>query len=237
MKRVLLLALVLLPQMTWGALPPGSFITSGPTQDKKIALTFDDGPGLESEQFLPLLDKYQVKATFFMLAEQAKLRPKIARQIADKGHEIGSHTYNHVNYLKHYRDLVKTSGSEDKAAAQAKKDLVEDMNKSRKIIEEATGQRLKVLRMPHGIDRPWIKEAARETGFVLVNWTYGSDWVKQDDEKSRREYINAVKPGAILLFHDGGRNRKKSIALTEAVLKYAKENGFEVVSVGELLGL
>jgi peptidoglycan/xylan/chitin deacetylase (PgdA/CDA1 family) len=91
--------------------------------------------------------------------------------------------------------------------------------------------------MPHGIDRPWIKEAAKETGFILVNWTYGADWLSTPEDQLEKSYINAIEPGAIFLFHDGGSKRDKSLKLTEAVIKAAQEQGYQIVPVGELLGI
>jgi len=238
MKPRHLLALAFAVPLMMSARPkPGDFITSGPASAKKVALTFDDGPGPQTARYLELLDNYGVKATFFMLAEQVKYRPKIAREVAEKGHEIASHTYNHTNYLTVYKAAAEQNPqAPGKAAAQARAQLVDDMARSRKIIEQATGARLSLLRMPHGIDRPWIKEAAREAGFVLVNWTYGGDWLKLPEAEIAENYARALKPGAILLLHDGGSRREKSLALTESLLKAAREGGYEIVTLGELIG-
>jgi peptidoglycan-N-acetylglucosamine deacetylase len=228
---------LLLPFSLLAAPKAGDFLTQGPTSAKKIALSFDDGPGPRTDAYLELLEKYGVKATFFMLAEQANNRQKMAKLVAEKGHEVASHTYNHTNYLKVYKSaLEKRAGDADKAMNDARETLIADMKKSRKIIEDATGAKMTLLRMPHGIDRPWIKEAARQTEFVLVNWTYGGDWLGESEEKLKKDYVKAIKPGAILLLHDGGSKRERSLALTEAVLKAAKENGYEIVTVGELIG-
>jgi peptidoglycan-N-acetylglucosamine deacetylase len=234
--RRLLAFLLLIPTVAFAQPQPGDFITSGPKGAKRIALTFDDGPGPHTDQYLALLDKYGVKATFFMLAEQVKFRPKAAKAVADRGHEIASHTFNHLHYGKVYKAaLAKDPASPEKAVTEARGALVADMVKSRKIIEDATGARLTLLRMPHGVDRPWIKDAARETGFVLVNWTYGGDWIKTPLPQAQKDYVDAIKPGAILLLHDGGAKREQSLALTEAVLKAAKEGGYEIVTLGELI--
>ncbi len=222
-------------------LVPGSFVTKGQTTSKRIALSFDDGPGPQTDKFIELLDRYNVKATFFMLGEQTKYRPLVAKAIAEKGHEIGNHTTTHLNYLHEYRTIEKKFGADpaasQKATSQVRLELVDDMKASRKIIEGATGVKLKICRMPHGIDRPWVNEAAREAGFIMVNWTYGADWFSKPLEELEPGYLKAIQPGAIFLFHDGGSRREKSLALTEAVIKAAKEKGFEIVTVGKLLGL
>jgi peptidoglycan-N-acetylglucosamine deacetylase len=237
MRRAIFALAFLAPSLLLAQPRPGDLVTSGPHTAKRIALSFDDGPGPHTAKYLDLLARYDAKATFFMLAEQVKYRPQIARAVAERGHEIASHTYNHTNYLKTYRSAAESNpDSPDKAAAQARTTLVDDIKKSRTIIEDATGARLKLLRMPHGVDRPWIKDAARETGFVLVNWTYGADWLVDDTNKLKDAYLKAIEPGAVILLHDGGSKREKSLALTEAVLQSAKDRGFEIVTVGELIG-
>lgn len=208
---------------------PGDFLTSGPTTEKRIALTFDDGPGPQTKEFLDLLDKYKVKATFFILGEQVKNRPSVAKDVAARGHEIASHTYSHTNYL---RKLKEVGGD----TAKAREILLADMKKTNETIEKHTGKKAFYCRMPHGIDRPWIKEAAKSAGHVLVNWTYGSDWTGDSVETLSKSYVAALKPGAILLFHDGNPRREKSLALVEAVLKASIEKGYATVTVGEMLG-
>lgn len=219
------------------ALKPGDFVTEAKTKEKKIALTFDDGPGPNTEKFLDLLEKYNVKATFFVLGEQARLRPAVMKKIVDKGHEPASHTMTHINYNRRYKFHLEKTGNADKAAALAETDLVKDMKDARVIIEKNGGKKLKLLRMPHGIDRPWIKAAAKQAGFILVNWTYGSDWSSTPAEKQIPDYLKALKPGAIILLHDGWPKSDQSLTITEAVLKAAKEKGFQLVTVGELLGV
>ena len=216
---------------------PGDFLTQGPTTAKKIALTFDDGPGPNTEKFLELLDRYHVKATFFMLGEQVRIRSAIAKEVVAKGHEIGNHTMTHMNYNKRYKARLSEVGDPTKAASLAKADLVKDMQQSRGLIEKAIGRKLILLRMPHGIDRPWIKSAAKEAGFVLVNWTYGTDWNSTTAQEQIPGYLKAIKPGAVILLHDGWPKSQKSLEITEAVIKAAQEKGFEMVTLGELLGV
>ncbi len=236
-SKFLLLACVLSPCVLPAAVKPGEFYTQGPTSSKKIALTFDDGPGPNTEKFLELLDRYQVKATFFVLGEQVRLRPQVAKEIVEKGHEIASHTMTHINYVKRYNYwLGQAKNNQEKAAQLAKQDLVKDIKDARVMIEKNVDRKMKLMRMPHGIDKPWIKSAAKETGFTLVNWTYGSDWTSAPAEKQIPGYLSAVKPGAIILLHDGWPKSDKSLAIAEAVIKGAKEKGLEIVTVGELLG-
>lgn len=227
MKRILLLLFFFSGTLV-AAPKPGDFYTSGPAKSNAISLTFDDGPGPQTREFLDLLDKYNVKGTFFMLGEQVKNRPAVAKEVAARGHEVANHTFSHTNYL---RKLKEVGGDTSKAKAA----LLADMNQTNEMIMKHTGKKVLYCRMPHGIDRPWIKEAAKESGLVLVNWTYGSDWTGDPVETLAKEYVAQVKPGAILLFHDGNSKREKSLALVEAVLKETIESGFTVITVGEML--
>lgn len=236
----LLLTLVCLlvgftPTTSTASPEPGKLYTRGSTDQKTLAISFDDGPGPETPKLLEILDRYHVKATFFVLGEAAQTRQDTLRDINQRGHEIASHTTSHINYAQH---LKKLSASQPASSAESKatRDLVADMQKTHQTITKITGTPPALCRMPHGIDRPWIKTAAREMGYALVNWTYGADWQPDPASKLLPGYLNAVRPGAILLFHDGGRNRSKSFELAEAVIRHAQKEGYSIVPVGQLLG-
>lgn len=236
----LLTLFLLCPWWAQAQRKPGDFVTDGPKTGKRIALTFDDGPGPNTSKFLDLLDRYHVKATFFMLGDQVKHRPAVAKDVVARGHEIGSHTMTHINYAKRYhyrRSQVSGPDADAKAVALTKADLLADMRQSREVIETVTGRKLKLLRMPNGIDRPWIKEAARESGFILVNWTFGGDWTSTPTDQLAKSYVHALRPGTIYLIHDGWPKSDKSLAMAEAVLEAARQQGYQVVPVGELIGL
>ncbi len=220
------------------AAAPGQLVTQGPATAKRIALTFDDGPGPQTEKFLEMLARHRVRATFFLSGELVALKPETVRRTLARGHEIGSHTFNHTNYKAHQRDLLgaqKGPNAEAAAQARAKSDLLKDLRATHAAIEKCSGAKVNLCRMPHGIDRPWIRDAAREMGYTLVNWTYGADWNKGTAQELLPGYLKAIRPGAILLFHDGGKERSKSLAMAEAVIQSARQRGFEIVTVGELL--
>jgi peptidoglycan/xylan/chitin deacetylase (PgdA/CDA1 family) len=168
------------------------------------------------------------------LSNKVKNHPEVAKMVLARGHEIGDHTIRHDNYKLVMREMKEKDPQN--GAAKAQQVLVDDMKKSRAVIETALGVKLRFLRMPYGIDGGWVHDAAREAGFVLVNWTWGADWDKDSAEQLIPGYVKALKPGAIILLHDGWPKSDKSLAITEAVLKAAKEKGYEVVTVGQLLG-
>lgn len=222
-------ALVLLCSIVWASPKPGDFFASGPRDRKRIALTFDDGPGPTTKEFLDLLDRYGAKATFFVMGKEVRKHPGVLKEIVTRGHEVGNHLWNHINYKKREKDVDSID--------LVKAELAADMDQTRREIEKAASVPLKIARMPYGIDRPWIKAVAKEKGYVLVNWSWGEDWLSKPFDEIEDGYLKAIRPGAILLYHDGGGHRRKSLALAEAVLKKARADGYEIVPVGVLIGM
>ncbi|MHB9155860.1 MAG: polysaccharide deacetylase family protein [Endomicrobiales bacterium] len=220
---VLALGMMFVPAAAY-ANDPGLFYSNGPRGKKAVALTFDDGPGTPTREVLAVLKRYQVKATFFMEGSQVDLRPAVAAEVLADGHEIGSHLYSHPDFY-HYKK------------PDAGELLAREMDKSAGAIEKATGKRPYLLRMPHGYAKPWVKETARQKGYVLVNWTFGCDWKKMDSPALARAYVKAIKPGAIFLMHDGGRSRPRTLAALPVLIEELKKQGYEIVTVRKLLEL
>jgi len=203
--------------------PPGAFFVEGSSLSNRMALSFDDGPGPRTEEILTILDQYKARATFFMLGEQVEERPEIAQEVKRRGHEVANHTYGHFNFYR-----VNKSTTEVKR-------LTNEIVTSQNVIKKYTGVEPRLLRMPYGYMQDWVKEIAQEQGYVLVNWTAGYDWKKWEVDEMYEGYLNFIRPGAILLFHDGGRKRQKTIDLIQRLLPKIKEKGLEIVTVGELL--
>ncbi|MDA8243056.1 MAG: polysaccharide deacetylase family protein [Elusimicrobia bacterium] len=204
----------------------GKFFASGDPKKPEFALTFDDGPGYVTEDLLKLLAARGVKASFFMLGSSARAYPARARDVARAGHLVCSHTDTHKLWVRAAR------------AADHEAVLEAELRRSAESIEKAAGVRPVILRMPNGYDRPWVRAVARRLGYTLVNWTYGSDWTKIPEARMTAEYVKAVRPGAILLMHDGGgKAHEKDLALVGAVLDEAARKGLKPVRLDELLGL
>ena len=214
------------PTTICAALLPGSFYADGPRNKPAIALTFDDGPGEFTLRVLEILDRYKIKATFFMNGDQVEIRPQIAKEVLKRGHEIGDHTYSHVNFYV-YGKVHSPDKTKDK--------IKEEMKRSREVLQKTLGIAPRICRMPHGFHKPWMKGIAKDFGTALVNWTYGEDWKNIPEGEMAEDYIRALKPGAILLFHDGGKNRSKTLNILPKVIEKARAKNLSLVTVSELL--
>ncbi len=230
MKCKLLAAVSLLAALTLASsaeeLPYGKFFATGHSDKPYFALTYDDGPGASTGEILAVLDKYGAKATFFMLGSSVVQYPDLARKIVQGGHLAGSHTYSHFLFKKavDQKQLFRLEWELPKTAA---------------FIQNAGAPRPHFMRFPYGMHWPYMLEAAKKHQFVVINWDHGEDWfLKRSKEEMLKGYAASLRPGAIMLLHDGGKlHRDKTIWVTEELLKAAKKKGLSCVRVDTLLGL
>jgi peptidoglycan/xylan/chitin deacetylase (PgdA/CDA1 family) len=195
--------------------------------EKVVALTFDDGPSPEwTPKILDELKKAGVKATFFMIGKYVEKYPQIARRVAEEGHDIGNHSYDH-KVLIYYR--MKT--------------LECEINEAEKVIKDVTGVETHYFRPP----KAWLtykeKEKIKEMGYEVVLWTLNSkDWVTFDDKYIVKFLVHNVKPGDIILFHDGGGvfsteggNRRETVKTIPQLVEKLRAKGYRFVTITELL--
>ncbi|SHG43826.1 polysaccharide deacetylase family protein [Ornithinibacillus halophilus] len=187
-------------------------------EEKYVALTFDDGPTPDfTPQILEILKNYDAKATFFMLGVQVKQHPQIVQQVADADHEIGNHTQNHV-------DLTKISSGE----------IREELTKSNQQIKEASGDAPSLIRPPFGVYNNNLEQIASENNTSIIMWSVDTrDWERNpsyvvDTVKKK------VKSGSIVLMHD---TKHTTVEALPEVMNYLKKNGYQFVTVSELLAL
>ncbi|MFA6583993.1 MAG: polysaccharide deacetylase family protein [Elusimicrobiaceae bacterium] len=201
----------------------GKFFTDGKAAKPAFSLTFDDGPGVTTPELLNLLAKNNAKATFFMLGDAVKRLPGNAALVAKGGHLIGNHTYSHNH--------VEKRANKESAAE-------EEICRTEQLIKKATGRTPVLLRMPYGISRGWVKTLAAQTGYDLVNWTYGADWWTVPREQILKQYLDHLHPGVVFLMHDGGSSKRETtLWLVERILKEAKVRKLTPVTLDVLLGL
>jgi peptidoglycan/xylan/chitin deacetylase (PgdA/CDA1 family) len=159
-----------------------------PTRDRRVALTFDDGPNpVATPRILETLRAESVRATFFMLGRHVERWPAIAQQVAADGHVLGNHGFHHRKLHLRSRSYVRS-----------------DLTLGTNAIVRATGSRPGYFRAPHGYRNPWVNAIARELGQRTIGWTLG---VWDSDAPGATEIVRRVvagtRPGSIVLLHDG----------------------------------
>lgn len=187
---------------------------------KYIALTFDDGPHPRyTAQILKILYDNDAAATFFVVGENAERYPELVRAEFDLGFEIGNHTYSHL------RTNEKSAGA-----------LYEEINKADDIICQITGQKPSLFRPPEGKHNNKTDEIIKKAGKKTVLWTIDTrDWAHTDKNKIIDNIKNNVKNGSVILFHDYITPPSPTPDVLCEILPYLKEQGYEFVTVTELL--
>lgn len=209
----------------WGSYYVGSdfyfkIICSAKTDIKQIAISFDDGPVNEfTPQILKLLDEYKVQAAFFCIGKRVKENEGLLKQVHEAGHIIGNHSYSHDTWF----DLF----SADKMYA--------DLQMMDEAMEKAIGVKPKLFRPPYGVTNPNLKKAVNRGNYIPVGWNIRSlDTMITDEQKLLAKVTKALKPGAVVLFHDTG---KAIPAILPAFIQHARDKGFEIVRLDKLLKL
>ncbi|WP_233209702.1 polysaccharide deacetylase family protein [Flavobacterium sp. 9] len=187
--------------------------------EKKIALTFDDGPSEFTLDVLDLLKKYNAKATFFCIGKNIEIHPEILRRIIDEDHLVGNHSYSHSKFFDFY-----TTPS-----------IIEELQKTDKLLEKFTSKKINFFRPPYGVTTPSIGRALKITGHKVIGWNIRSlDGGTTNVELILNRIKKRVSPGGIVLLHDTGLH---SVLVLEQFLQFLQQNNYEVISIEELLDL
>jgi peptidoglycan/xylan/chitin deacetylase (PgdA/CDA1 family) len=177
------------------------------TSDKKVLLTFDDGPHANTVKVLEVLKKHNVKALFFIIGKNIQSNEAILKQIVADGHQIGNHSFSHHNFI----DLWST------------KKVAEDFASCQKLIEQYQPQS-KLFRPPYGVTNPNIAKALKQLNLQSIGWNVRSyDTSIKDVEKIKQRVLSQLKPGAIILLHD---RLDFMPELLEVLIPAIKENGY-----------
>lgn len=185
-----------------------------PVEAPKIALTFDDGPSAAwTPALLDGLKERGVKATFFLIGENADKNPEIVKRMAEEGHLIGNHTYHHV-------ELTKVSENE------ARLELAD----TSAVIVRITGKEPEYMRPPFGA---WQRKLEREIQMLPVLWTIDPlDWTTENQDEIVNKVVTEAEENDIILLHDC---YKSSIEAGLRIVDILQEEGFMFVTVDELL--
>jgi len=185
-----------------------------------IAMTFDDGPSsANTPRLLEILKQRNIKATFFLIGQNAASNPEIVRRILADGHEVGNHSWTHPQLSKLSDDRVTT-----------------EINKTQDAIKEASGFTPTLLRPPYGAitarQREWIES---QFGLSIILWSVDPfDWKRPGASVITQRILSQVRPGAIILSHD---IHKQTVDAMPATLDGLIARGYKFVTVTQLIAM
>jgi len=193
---------------------------SNPSENqKKIAITFDDGPSEFTLEVLDLLKRHNAKATFFCIGKNVEKYPTIVKKIIEEGHLLGNHSYFHSKFFDFYN---------------AKK-IIEEIQKTDELLEKYTFKKINFFRPPYGVTTPSIRRALKITGHKVIGWNIRSlDGGTKNQNLIFNRLVKRVSPGGIVLLHDTAPH---SVLVLEQFLQFLQQNNYKIVSIEELLKL
>ena len=184
----------------------------------RVALTFDDGPHPgRTKRILALLEKYSVRATFFILGCNAEYYPEPLDLAVCQGHEIEDHSYDH-----------KTKG-------KTTEELKNSITRTAEIIGRVSGRFPRYFRPPEGACTPELDKALGALGYETVFWTVDSrDWTGKPADAIARDVLKCVRDGDVILFHDYTCPGENTLHALEKIIPALLSRGFRFVTVEEM---
>ena len=186
---------------------------------KAVALTFDDGPSPQyTPRILAALTRLRVRATFFVIGYLAEANPDLVRQELRLGMTIGNHSYNHP---------------EVPPFAQLPPQLLNDEIALGEQVLSRLGAQPRLFRPPGGSSSPALVRAAAALGQRVVLWSVDpADWNSGSSAKKiTKRVLSAVRPGSIVILHDGGGNRSATLAALPAIVRGIRKRGLHLVAL------
>lgn len=192
-------------------------IYSVQTDEKKVAISFDAAWGADkTSEIMTVCEEYGVNATFFLVGFWVEDYPDVARTIAERGFEIGLHSSTHP-------DMCNLSASQ----------MSLELTKNQDIIQTVCGVQSCLFRPPYGSYNDTLLDVCKSLDITAVQWSVDSlDWKGLSASEIAGRVCSKTKEGSIVLFHNNSDN---IIGALKLVLEYYKNNGYEVVPVGELI--
>lgn len=219
----LFLLVGLLAILIWGAATVCSqlympVICRKKTDKLLMSITFDDGPSEFTPRILEVLEKHQIKATFFLIGKHAERSPEMVRHIHNQGHTIGNHTYSHSPLF----DLWPA------------KRMADDIAKCSRIITDLTNKKTVLFRPPFGVTNPPLAKAVKKNTLTTIGWSLRSlDTVKSAD-KLQKKLLRKSGPGKIILLHDTMYSTAK---ILDIFITQAKRLGYTFVPLSEMINI
>ena len=183
--------------------------------NKTIALTFDDGPGPYTEKLLDILDKYDAKATFFLIGSKVSGQASVVRNIQARGHQLGNHSWSHP-------ELPKLSVDQ----------IADEIDRTNEAIRQATGVKPSILRPPYGAVNGVVLEQLRLRNMSSILWSVDTrDWADRNSQIVCSRAVAGARPGAVILMHD---IHQTSVNAVPCILSSLKQQGYSFVTIQRL---
>lgn len=196
------------------------FFKNGSREEKIIALTFDDGPHpKETHEVLDVLNKYNVKGTFFVVGKHANWYSEPLIRAAKEGHEIGNHTFTHPD--------ISNLSSED---------IKKEIKECEDTLFKLTGKKPTLFRPPYGsYSKDKLGEIAKECGYKIILWTTidAKDWKNPPSSQISNIIINKAQNGDIILLHDYAT--ENTVKALDTIIPEMMKKGYKFVTVSELI--
>ena len=191
---------------------------AGPPR-REVAIGFDDGPAPDTPSFVKMLERSHAQATFFMIGEQvsAGYRATLLRELRD-GDVLGDHTFTHP-------DLITAGG------------VRSQLQRTIGVIRSLSGYTPCVFRPPYGDYDQSVVQTARSLGLATVLWNVDpSDYTQPGSGAIEQRVLAQVRPGSIIISHDGGGPRGQTLAAYPGILASLRSRGYRIVTIPQLLG-
>jgi peptidoglycan-N-acetylglucosamine deacetylase len=195
----------------------GGITSQVETDEKVVALTFDDGPSDHVDQILSLLDRYNAKATFFLIGNELQKNLNEGKKIAGAGHQIGNHTYSHERMILKKPSFIK-----------------QEIEKTNTLIRK-TGFKGEIdFRPPNGKKFIGLPYYLNKHQIDTITWNLEPDSY-YTSVQDQIDYVNEnIKPGSIILLHPMYDDTGDKLKVIEGILESLSEKGYRFITVNEL---
>ncbi|WHY59581.1 polysaccharide deacetylase family protein [Cytobacillus firmus] len=199
----------------------GGLVNKADTEDKVAAMTFDDGPGVNTDEILTILREEDVKATFYLTGKEIEHHMKDAKKIVGEGHEIGNHSYSHSRMVLKSPTFIK-----------------EEIEKTDDLIRQ-TGYEGEIhFRPPYGkklfLLPYYLSKQERKTVLWNIEPESFPD-IEGDADKITEYVVENIEPGSIILLHVMYESREESLKSVKKIIASLKEQGYQMTTVSNLL--
>lgn len=219
---IVILLLGVLAALVWASVDIGSGVylkalCRAESADKVVALTFDDGPDADSTpRVLDLLKRYDVRATFFVVGEQARQNPELIHRMVAEGHTVAGHSYYHL----------------PQSTLWSSQRYTEELFRCNDVVARLTGLRMRLYRPPFGVTNPPIARAVKNLGLIPVGWSVRSlDTITKNRDRVVDRVMRGLRGGDVILLHDRLENSEE---LLEKLLTALRTQHYTTATVDEL---